>query len=119
MIGLVALVMAGSANAQLPAAARAEIDALLSGLASSGCEFNRNGTWYDAVTAKSHLLRKLEYLEKKSALQTTEQFISLAASSSSTSGKPYQVRCGNAAAVDSGEWMRNRLKALRSGPASR
>jgi hypothetical protein len=113
MLGLVALIIAGSARAQLPSAARAEVEALLSGLASSGCEFNRNGTWYDAVTAKAHLLRKLEYLEKKNALHTTEQFISLGASSSSTSGKPYQVRCNNAPAMDSGEWMRGRLRALR------
>lgn len=119
MIGVAALAIAVCARAALPGEVRAEVETLLSGLATSGCQFNRNGTWYDGVTAKAHLLRKLEYLEKKSALNTTEQFISLAASSSSTSGKPYQVRCGKDAAVDSGEWMRNRLRELRAGAAAR
>ncbi len=51
-------------------------------------------------------------------VQTTEQFIERAASGSSMSGKPYLVKCGNGAPVQSGEWLRTELKDLRStGPA--
>ena len=100
--------------AALSPAARVEIDGLLVRLVASGCEFNRNGSWYPAAKAKSHLSQKLKYLEDRGMVQTTEQFIEMAASSSSMSGQPYLVRCGNGAPVPSGNWMRSELKALRS-----
>lgn len=98
---------------------RAEIDALLAALQSSACEFNRNGSWHSASEARSHLLRKLEYLEKKNAVRSAEQFIELGASTSSTSGKPYLVRCGRAAPVESGRWLSNQLKTIRAAPDSK
>ena len=103
----------GAAAALLPPAARAEVDGLLARLQSSACEFNRNGSWHSAAEAKTHLLRKLGYLEDKNLVKTTEQFIELGASKSSASGKPYLVRCPNAAAVPSGDWLLQQLKALR------
>ena len=105
--------MAGS----LPAAAKAEVNTLLTRLQTSGCDFNRNGSWYTGAEAKAHLLKKLDYLDGKNAVQTTEQFIELGASSSSASGKAYQVRCAGAAAVDAGPWLKGELKAVRSGTA--
>ena len=100
--------------APLPPAARAEIDGLLARLAASGCEFNRNGTWYTAAEAKSHLSQKLKYFEDRGMVQTTEQFIEMAASGSSMSGQPYLVRCGNRGPVESGQWLRSELNDLRS-----
>lgn len=44
---------------------REEINALLNRLANSGCQFNRNGSWYTPVDAKTHLTRKLDYLVEK------------------------------------------------------
>lgn len=93
---------------------RAEIDALLSTFQTSGCEFNRNGSWHTASEAKAHLLRKLEYLEGNNAVQSTEQFIELGASTSSLSGQPYLVKCGNTAPVESKKWLSTQLKAIRS-----
>ena len=93
---------------------RAEVDALLGKLQHSGCQFNRNGSWYSGAEAKSHLLRKLEYFEDKGTVKNTEQFIELAASKSSSSGKPYQVKCGNAAAVSSQQWLTTELNAIRA-----
>ncbi|HXE40692.1 MAG TPA: DUF5329 domain-containing protein [Azonexus sp.] len=93
---------------------RAEIDALLTLLEASACEFNRNGLWYSAREAKAHLVRKLEYLEKKNAVARTEQFIELGASTSSLSGKPYLVKCANADPVASSEWLLTQLKTIRS-----
>lgn len=93
---------------------RAEIEALLTLLEVSACEFNRNGSWYSAREAKAHLLRKLEYLEKKNAVAKTEQFIELGASTSSLSGKPYLVKCPDADPVASSEWLLAQLKAIRS-----
>jgi hypothetical protein len=39
-----------------PMTVRAEVDALLGKLESSGCQFNRNGSWHSAAEAKAHLL---------------------------------------------------------------
>jgi len=100
--------------APLPPAARAEIDGLLSRLEASACQFNRNGTWYPAAEARSHLLRKLEYLEDRGLVQSAEQFIERAASSSSTTGQPYLVKCGNGSPVQSGTWLLSQLQGMRS-----
>jgi hypothetical protein len=100
--------------APVPTAAKAEIDGLLARLEASGCEFNRNGSWHTAAEAKVHLLQKLKYLEDRDMVQTTEQFIELAASRSSMSGEPYLVKCGNGAPVQSGRWLRSQLQDVRS-----
>jgi hypothetical protein len=104
--------------APLPPAARAEVDALLNRLQSSGCEFNRNGSWYGGAEAKAHLLKKLEALEGKDLVHTAEQFIERGASSSSMSGKPYLVRCAGQATVESAQWLRAELQAVRASRAA-
>jgi len=103
----------------MPPAARAEIDGLLARLESSGCQFNRNGSWYPSTEAKSHMLQKLKYLEDRGAVQTAEQFIELAGSRSSMSGEPYLVKCGNVAPVTSGAWLTNQLQAMRASGKGR
>lgn len=105
----------GAANAApLPPAARAEVDALLTRLQASGCQFNRNGSWHTGAEARTHLLRKLDYLEKKEMVGSAEQFIELAAATSSSSGKPYLVKCGTAASMESKAWLSTELKAIRA-----
>ena len=108
------------ACAELSAASKAEISALLDRLGASGCQFNRNGTWYSSVKAKSHLTRKLDYLLKRKLVESPEQFIALAGSKSSQSGEEYQVKCGSEPAVSSATWLTAQLKELRAGnpPAS-
>jgi hypothetical protein len=95
-------------------ATRNEINALLTALQSSGCDFNRNGSWYSGPDARAHLQKKFEYLEKSSALTSTEQFIALGASQSSSSGQAYLVRCPGAPALESKVWLNTQLKVLRS-----
>jgi hypothetical protein len=102
------------AAAELPAASHTEIDTLLGRLGGSNCQFNRNGTWYSASDARTHLVKKLDYLIEKKKVDSTEQFIKLAASSSSMSGKDYQVRCGGAQPVSSQSWLLAELQAMRS-----
>ena len=104
----------GARAAPLPPAARAEIGALLTSLERSGCEFNRNGSWHSGSEAKTHLLRKLQYLEDKDAVSTTEQFIERGASTSSSTGKPYLVRCPGAAPIESKQWLMARLATVRA-----
>lgn len=100
-------------------AVRAEIDVLLARLQSSDCTFNRNGSWHTAPEARAHLLRKLAYLERRNAVRSTEQFIELGASGSSVSGKPYLVKCGNSAPVESRVWLAAELKAIRASARAR
>ena len=107
------------AAAPLSPNAWVEIDSLMSRLESSACEFNRNGAWHTAMEAKSHLLRKLKYLEDTGAVQSTEQFIELAASRSSMTGQPYLVKCGNGAPVQSGTWLLSQLQDMRTAGRSR
>lgn len=83
-------------------------------LESSGCEVDRNGTWYPAADARSHLMTKLKYLEDRGAVQTAEQFIERAASKSSVSGRPYLIRCGHVPPVESSVWLTAQLQAMRA-----
>lgn len=109
-----ALAVAGSAWAQAPSAAtQQEIEQLFSALQQSNCQFQRNGSWYDAAKAADHLRQKYDYLRKRDLAPTTELFIERAGTQSSASGKPYQVRCGNAAPVPSQQWFGQQLKVLR------
>lgn len=107
-----------SIAAPTSAPVRAEIEALLSKLQASGCQFNRNGSWYSGSEAKVHLLRKLEYVEGKGTVQSTEHFIELAASKSSFSGRAYQVRCGGQAPVASQVWLIQQLAFVREPAVS-
>ena len=101
-------------GADLSASSKAEIGALLDRLGASGCQFNRNGTWYDAQKARAHLEEKYAYLQKRDMVPNAQAFIERAASTSSMSGKPYEVRCGTAQAVPSGRWLGDELQRYRA-----
>jgi len=88
-----ALCAGAPARAQ-DAGARQEIGHLLDFVAQSGCQFNRNGSWHDSRAARDHLQEKYDYLQRRNLVPDTHAFIERAASQSSFSGKPYQVRCG-------------------------
>lgn len=109
-------VLTGAAWAQSPApAVQAEVEQLFTALQQSRCEFQRNGTWYSAAQASAHLRQKYDYLLQKKLVPTTEAFIERAATQSSMSGKPYQVRCASGGPMASGHWFEQRLSALRRG----
>jgi hypothetical protein len=83
---LIAMLVSTSWSAEPDAAARAEIAHLLQYLESSGCQFQRNGSWYPPARA---------------------------ATESSVSG-PYSVKCGAAAPVPSADWLRAELQRFRT-----
>ena len=106
--------LVGTAGAQAPSATvQKEVEQLFAALKQSQCEFQRNGTWYDAAKASEHLQQKYQYLLNKKLVPSTEAFIERAATESSMSGKPYQVRCGQNAPVNSRQWFEQQLKAIR------
>jgi Family of unknown function (DUF5329) len=90
-----------------------EVEYLLGYLHHSKCRFNRNGTWYDSEQAAEHLKKKFAYLVKKGLFTSAESFIEKGATSSSMSGKAYQVQCADQPAVASGPWLLEKLKQAR------
>ena len=114
---LVALGSSLPAFAAEPSAhAKVEVEQLLSRLATSGCTFQRNGSWHSAGEARVHLEKKYKYLLDKKRLATAEDFVSLAASKSSVSGSPYAVKCAGQE-QPSAAWMGSQLKQLRAQSA--
>jgi hypothetical protein len=111
---LLALVTAAPAGAAPPPAAAREIEGLIAALGASGCDFQRNGSWYPAKKAEQHLRRKYDYLRERDKVATAEQFIALAGTRSSMSGRAYSVRCPGKPVVDSAAWLQGRLRALRA-----
>jgi hypothetical protein len=101
--------------AGLPTSTQAEITHLFSYLEKSGCQFNRNGTWYSPTQASEHLNQKYRYLLDKNLIASAEDFINRAAKESSMSGKPYLVQCGDARPVESAEWFKRELATFRRG----
>lgn len=104
------------ASAAPSPATEREISHLFTYLKSSGCSFNRNGTWYEPAKAAAHLQQKYDYLLKKNLVSSSEDFIIRAATESSISNKPYSVRCGAAAPTPSGLWFRAELERYRTEP---
>ncbi len=113
LIGLVALLLGGTAQAAPGEAARREIVGLIGALDGSSCRFQRNGSWHDAAEARAHLQRKYDYLLRKDKVDTAEQFIERAASQSSMSGKPYRIACPGQPEQTAAVWFTARLAALR------
>lgn len=99
---------------ELPQAASEEIQQLLSTLVKSGCQFERNGRLYDGANARQHLERKLAYLQDHQRIQSAEDFIRDGASTSSSSGKPYQVICQGEPAMSSQAWLMAALAKQRA-----
>jgi len=104
----------GATAGELPASAQKEIALLLDRIETSNCSFRRNGSWYPPSEARKHLQMKLDYMVKRNMLGSTEEFIAKAASASSVSGEPYQIRCGSQPPVASADWLAAELERIRS-----
>jgi hypothetical protein len=113
LIVLWSLFSFASARGEAPPAARVEIEYLLQHVGTSGCEFYRNGSWYDAGRAEGHLRDKYKYLDARHQINSAEDFIDRAATKSSISGLSYQLRCKGNAAVPSGQWLYDALTLYR------
>jgi hypothetical protein len=113
----IALVLIAAAHAAPTPAAKAEIEYLLSAVASSDCRFNRNGTWYDAKSAAAHLRAKYETLAARGLIADTDDFIDRAATKSSLSGRDYAIKCEGVAEMSSQQWLTGLLVSYRAAHA--
>lgn len=111
---MLGLLLVPVARAEPPASVQIEVNFLLGYLEGSRCEFYRNGTWHDSKAAQAHLRGKYRYLVASNLVNTTEQFIERAATESSLSGRPYEVRCNGGATVTSSQWLRDELARFRT-----
>jgi len=89
-----------------------EIDYILDAVAASNCVFIRNGKEHDAESAKSHLTLKRK--RGKRYFSMADEFIENLASSSSWSGKPYYIRCGDEEQQLAKDWFSAVLAEYRS-----
>ncbi len=110
---LLPLVVA-SLSFSAPPAVNREIDGLLAALRTSGCKFQRNGTWYDGPKAAEHLQEKRAWLDKRGKILSTEDFIRWAGTQSSLSGKAYAVKCPDRPQVPSQTFLQDALRKLRA-----
>jgi hypothetical protein len=101
------------AHAAPPPAAQVEINYLLSVVANSGCEFFRNGTWYDGKSAAAHLQGKYQVLAAKGLIGSSADFIERAATRSSVSNREYAIKCEGSATVSSHAWLTELLVHYR------
>src|ERR1700687_5403256 len=101
----IALVWIAAAHAAPAPAAKAEIEYLLSAVATSDCRFYRNGAWYDAKAAAAHLRGKYETLAARGLIGDSGDFIDRAATKSSLSGRDYAIKCEGIAEMSSRQWL--------------
>jgi hypothetical protein len=97
-----------------PSPVQSEVTHLFGYIENSGCQFYRNGSWHDAHQARAHIELKYRYLCKKGQVSCAEDVIERAGSTSSLSGKPYQVKCGDSPPALSGDWLRTELQHFRA-----
>jgi len=90
-----------------------EVEQLLTFVQTSGCQFNRNGKWYDSVEAAKHIGKKYRYVNKRGLVKSTEDFIKYAATKSSMSGKIYTVQCADGELLKSSKWLIDELAKNR------
>ena len=114
LLGLVIyLSLIPAAIAAQSATTHTEIVYLIDAVERSNCEFLRNGSWYDARQAATHLRNKYQLLSATDQIASAEDFITKAASQSSFSGRAYGLRCRGGALVSSAQWLTTALAKYR------
>jgi hypothetical protein len=89
-----------------------KIDFLISSVENlKGAKFIRNGSEHDGKEAANHLRMKLQNAGGK--VQTADHFISLCASKSFITGKPYMIRFSDGKTTKSEEYFREKLKEYK------
>jgi hypothetical protein len=109
-----ALSSSPAADLAPPAIVHAEINYLLGFIEQSGCQFYRNGSWYDSKKAQAHLREKYQFLAAKGLIKSAEDFIVQAATGSSLSGRAYAIKCGSGPVMTTNQWLREALARFRS-----
>ncbi len=89
-----------------------EINQLLSFIENTACHYQRNGKVHTGTEALKHIKKKYSYYRDE--IHSAEDFIRLAATKSTLSGKSYTVHCDNSKQITSQDWLTLELAALRN-----
>ena len=90
-----------------------EINYLIDTVGGSRCAFIRNDEELDRREAREPLRSKLQL--NAQLVNTTEDFITLIASESADTGRPYQIRCPDQEPVLANTWFSGLLMEYRQG----
>lgn len=88
-----------------------EINHLLAFVESTPCKYERNGTKHTGKEAVEHIKTKYNYFMDD--IDSTEKFIELSATKSTTSGNYYMIYCADTSAVKSQQWLLQELNVYR------
>jgi len=116
-LGIFTLGLVTAVFAQANHHAEQEIAYLKQFIASSPCQYNRNGDLHTAPEALKHIQKKYDYF--KDEIHTAEDFINKSASKSTMSGKAYTVICPAAEGhgqqtLTSQQWLLRALADFRA-----
>lgn len=114
MVFALGLVIAAVAHAEPRTIVQQEINYLIRYVGNSACEFKRNGIWNNAKAAEAHVRGKYDFLVILGLIDTTQDFIDKAATESSMSGQPYEIRCGGDSLMPSSLWLSKELARYRA-----
>lgn len=87
-----------------------KIENLIAFIAKQEGTFIRNGSEYTPAQAAEHL--RMKWRKAGSAIKTADDFIEKLASSSSMSGKPYQIKFKNGQLLNVGILLKAELKRM-------
>lgn len=94
-----------------------EIKHLLKFVATTQCQYERNGDLHNGKEAAAHIKKKYDHYKNK--IKTTADFIKYSATKSTMSGKPYLIHCEGKSTVESKLWLEMELKRFRAVSASK
>ncbi len=113
---IVFILLSMPANSDVPPQQKIEIEHLLNFIKTTHCKVTRNGSTYEGSEAVNHIKIKYEYFEEE--IETTEQFILMAATKSTMSGKFYTVQCGENKPQKTKQWLLKELVRYREDNGS-
>lgn len=110
-IFILTILLAGTLAAQ-DNLEKKKIDFLITSVENlKDAKFIRNDEEYDAKKAAEHLRLKLNKAGER--VKTAEDFIKLCASKSYMTGKPYMIKYQDGKTVESGKFLREKLKEYK------
>jgi len=77
-----------------------------------GAQFYRNGSWYDAKTAATHLRMKLS--KAGTRVKTAHDFIDKIGTESSITGEVYKIKFADGKIITAREYFSSELKKIES-----
>lgn len=89
-----------------------EITHLLNFVATTSCQYERNGDIHTGSEAVEHIKKKYDYFRED--IETTEDFIKYSATKSKISGSHYKIHCPNQATIHSSSWLIAELERYRN-----